>query len=440
MNAKESNLVALTFIAVLIVGVTVLDFRTPSGVAVWLFYLVPLMVAATSRSSVDIFIVAGICSCLTIIGLFASPTEIPFSTALTNRAMGISVLWIVGGMQALHIKSELRLRQSDERLRYASTAAGIRTWHRDVKQTARVYDDRGIQLFPQPQATEGITLSYLDYAPPEEREHIEESARSALHQRKDYAAEVQVVLPDGTKRWILEKGRGFYDQRGKPLCMHGIAMDITEQKRAEDNLRQLMLHKDILMKELQHRVKNSLALVSGLLGLEIPNLPDTKAKEVFSETCDRIGAVSRIYSLLYQSEGVNSVNLRRYLTEVAQSLFGAYADKGSEVHLACALDETDLDTKRAVPLGLILNELITNALKHAFPDSKGGIVRVVLRRSEKELVLGVLDNGVGFPLEFNPAGATTMGMSLVRMLADEINGTLSVEGTGGAQVSVRMPL
>ncbi len=216
--------------------------------------------------------------------------------------------------------------------------------------------------------------------------------------------------------------------------------NITERKRAEEALHQSVRQKEILMKELQHRVKNSLSVVSGLLSLEMENLTEPRSREIFGDTRSRIRSIASLYERLYVAADIDRVDLGSYIKDLAESLVRTYASDAGNVRLTTRLDDVRLDTKRAVPLGLILNELVTNALKHAYPGGTRGEIRVTLERSSDRLCLGVADYGAGLPRDFVPATSGGMGWSLVRMLAEEIDARLTVENEGGCRVYIGFDL
>lgn len=192
------------------------------------------------------------------------------------------------------------------------------------------------------------------------------------------------------------------------------------------------------MKELQHRVKNSLAMVSGLLNIGREALTDERAKGMFTETRSRIRSIATLYEQLYSTEDPVSVELGRYIRQLAESLFGTYVPGTRGIRLKMTLVKVRLDTKRAVPLGLILNELVTNSLKYAYPEGVTGEVRIALERSGDTVTLGVSDDGPGLPRGFDPKTSGGMGWSLIRMLAEEICGELIIPpGPRGVRVLIR---
>jgi two-component sensor histidine kinase len=213
-----------------------------------------------------------------------------------------------------------------------------------------------------------------------------------------------------------------------------------ERREAADELRKLVGQKETLLKELQHRVKNNLNVVSSLLDLETGRLPDDRTKNIFLDARNRILSISNIYERLYLSDDLATVELGPYIRDLAASIFDAYAIGRGRVVLSVEADEVKLETKRVVPLGLILNELISNALKYAYSPDKGGQLRIRLVRTGNRITLSVSDDGAGYPDGFDPENADGMGMILVRMLADEIRAQLRFESARGVTVSLEFDL
>ncbi len=212
--------------------------------------------------------------------------------------------------------------------------------------------------------------------------------------------------------------------------------DISERKLVETRLRTSLKEKDVLLKEVHHRVKNSLQIVSSLLNLQMRQITSTEALELLRESQTRIRSIALLHEKLYQSPSLARVDIPGYLRGVATGLMGTYGVR-DQVVLSVGAEDLRLGMDAAISCGLIVNELLSNALKHAFPGGRRGTVEVALRREGEEIVLEVADDGVGFPrdLDFHDPG--TLGLKLVCMLTEQIRGTVELGRGEGTRFVVR---
>lgn len=209
-----------------------------------------------------------------------------------------------------------------------------------------------------------------------------------------------------------------------------------ERKRSEQELQQLVKQKELLMRELQHRTKNSLALISSLLGLEKENLADARAREIFTKTRARIGSIATVYERLSDSANYDRVNLHVYVQEIAEAVIRSFAPEANNVRLKTKLEEIKLDPKRSVPVGLILTELVMNALKYGLPGKGFGEIRLELKETDGRIFLEVADNGGGLPPGFDYATVSGTGLTIVRMLVEQLDAELTFTGRRGTRVQL----
>lgn len=263
-------------------------------------------------------------------------------------------------------------------------------------------------------------------------------ARENRKRRKGQATDytIPIVRSDGERRWLLVSASPLRDDAGAYAGSSTLFRDITEQKAADEKLRELARHRELLMKELQHRVKNTLALVSSLIAVAKDELSDDKAVRVFTDTEARINAMSAIYERLYLSDDLETIDIGRYIEDLSRAILDAYVADAGRIRLDTRAAALFLGTKEAISLGLILNELLTNCLKHAFPGSAKGMLRVLLEKSDGRACLTVADDGIGLGEESLFVTSQSMGVTLVRTLTEQIHGTLSVRTGGGTSVSV----
>jgi PAS domain S-box-containing protein len=227
---------------------------------------------------------------------------------------------------------------------------------------------------------------------------------------------------------------------GERELLHSIIVDVTEKKRAEAELERLVAQKDILMKELQHRVKNNLAVVGALLGLAADTTADEAAQEAFASAISRVGAIASVYEKLYASEDLETVDMSAYAETLARSIFATYNLDPGRITLSTAVEALRLDSKRCVPFGLALNELLSNALKYAYPGGERGEIRVGLRGEAGGALLAVEDDGRGIPEEFRGPDCESMGMVLLRSFARQLGGSLELDCSAGTRALLRFPL
>ena len=214
-----------------------------------------------------------------------------------------------------------------------------------------------------------------------------------------------------------------------------IVRDITDRRRAEELIQASLREKEALLREIHHRVKNNLQITSSLLRLQAGAIANAEAREVFAETQHRIRSMALVHEKLYQSTNLSQIDFGDYIRTLGELLFKSFAADPSRIRLSVDGDDVLLSIDTAVPCGLIVNELLLNALKHAFPDESQGEIRVELADGgDGWCHMSVRDNGVGLP-EDESSG--TLGLQLVRGLVAQLDGNLAVErGRGGAGFTI----
>ncbi len=209
--------------------------------------------------------------------------------------------------------------------------------------------------------------------------------------------------------------------------------DITERKNAEHLLQRSVREKEVLLKEIQHRVKNNLQVVYSLLNLQANQIEDEKVRGPFQESRNRIKAMALIQEKLYQSGDLAFIDFKQYLQHLVSSISQSFKLPRISIAVDVDLENVMLDVITCVPCALIVNELVTNAMNHAFPDNMTGMIRVGLTKNSDGIhVLSVSDNGIGFPEHIDFRKATSLGLQLVNVLTKQINGTLELSVDEGA--------
>ena len=202
-----------------------------------------------------------------------------------------------------------------------------------------------------------------------------------------------------------------------------VSHDISARKQAETRLNQSLREKEMLLQETHHRVKNNLQIMSSLLDLQALHLPDTTQQAMFQHSRDRIRAMALLHETLYQSQDLSHINMVTYVDSVTNHLLQVHRCQRN-ILLQLDIAAIHLDIDQAIPCGLIINELVTNALKHGFKAQQSGTIQVILSRSGDRLTLTVSNNGNSLPSDCNLLAAKTLGFKLVNSLLQQLRGTL----------------
>ncbi|HMK54627.1 MAG TPA: PAS domain S-box protein [Methanobacteriaceae archaeon] len=224
----------------------------------------------------------------------------------------------------------------------------------------------------------------------------------------------------------------LFDSNNQPIGMEGSLRDITYRKRMELELKQSLEEKEMLLKEIHHRVKNNLMVISSLLNLQSRYIKDKAVLKVFQESQRRARTMALIHEKLYQSTDLKRINFGDYLKSLGTEIFRTYVTNPELVKMNMDVGDVMLDINIAIPLGLIFNELLSNSLKHAFPNNRAGNVTVYFHKDGAKYQFMVKDDGVGLPAGFNMEESDTLGLRLVSSLIGQIDGDLEVDYQDGA--------
>jgi PAS domain S-box-containing protein len=236
---------------------------------------------------------------------------------------------------------------------------------------------------------------------------------------------------DGRITPILSNSRVQRDEAGAVEYIITAAHDITHLKKDAEVIKASLDEKIILLREVHHRVKNNLQIIISLNNLQLRHIEDPQLKLFLSETKNRIRAMSLVHEKLYQSESLSHIDLAEYLRFLASQLFSYYSTDSRRVKLVVEIGKATIDINTAIPIGLIVNELVSNALKYAFPGDRNGTLVISGGLKDYFLTIAVKDDGVGMPPGYDWKNATTLGLRLVNILADQIDGTITVSEDQG---------
>jgi two-component sensor histidine kinase len=230
----------------------------------------------------------------------------------------------------------------------------------------------------------------------------------------------------------LESARDQLVERAEQL-----QIELVERKRIEAQITASLEEKEVLLKEIHHRVKNNLQVISSLLDLQSSNIEDDQFIEMFRDSRDRVRSMALIHESLYHSKDLAKIDFADYIRSLANNLFLSYGTHAGSVSLNMRADDVGLGVDTAIPCGLIVNELVSNALKYAFPTGQKGDLNIDLRTdADDHITLTVRDNGVGFPADLDFRNTSSLGLKLVNALVNQIGGTVDLQIDNGSEFTI----
>jgi PAS domain S-box-containing protein len=250
-----------------------------------------------------------------------------------------------------------------------------------------------------------------------------------------YASEI--VTKEGKEKPV-EFNAGMVTYNGKPANMV-LVRDITERKKAENRLKKSLKEKDVLLREIHHRVKNNMQIMSSLLRLQAAGTKDKMAKKILQESRGRIYTMALVHEKLYQSKDLSNIDMGRYIQVFVPHLFHTFDASARKISLHMQCESVELDITRAIPCGLIINELVSNAIKHAFPGDRKGKMCIDLRREKGKIIFGVKDNGVGLSEHVDVRQSETMGFQIVNDLVKQLRADMKIISENGIKFEIVFP-
>jgi PAS domain S-box-containing protein len=275
--------------------------------------------------------------------------------------------------------------------------------------------------------------------------------------------ETKIIVADSNNKFFwCTAGVAAWDEDGRPKMVVEFLRDITKKKQAEQTLRiaydQAIIYaeqlkeeieerrraekeKEVLLREVHHRVKNNMQVICSLLNLQSRDIEDKRAVEMLNESQDRIRSMALVHEKLYESKDLANIDFDEYIERLVQTLFRSYGVNREKIRLKLNIERVMLKIDKAIPCGLIVNELVLNSLKHAFADGDTGEIEVSLVLiNENETELAVSDNGIGIPEELDFRSTASLGLKLVNILTDQIDGKLDLDRSKGTKFQIRFKM
>ena len=338
------------------------------------------------------------------------------------------------------------LRESEERFKLSMEAAGAGLWDLDVASDIAYYDSTYFSILGYDAGEyEGTGYAWRSRLHPDDVERTLAENQKCIDGLTDYIdVEYRMHAKDGSIRWIKARGKCITrDDHGKATRIVGTHLDITDRRQTDERLRHSLEEKEVLLREMHHRVKNNLNVITSLLNLQSSTIKTPEqAMDAFHNSRDRIMAMALVHEELYKSPDYVNVDMGEYLKELLENLKQGYGS-GDRIEVQMHVTAVTLNVTASIPCGLIISELVSNAFKYAFPQGKSGTISVVMDRSDDGVVsLAVADNGVGLSRPFvdlsnNDSGS--LGLTLVKLLTEQLGGTLDVSVRNGTSYCLAFP-
>jgi PAS domain S-box-containing protein len=335
-------------------------------------------------------------------------------------------------------RAEEELRESEEKFRVlAETSPTAIFLYQDEKI---IYANPATERLFGYDAAQLLRMTFWDWAHEDFREMVRDRGLKRLRgEPVPPRYECRFVTSKGEDRWLVVSA-GLIEYRGKTA---GVAsfLDITENKMAEEKIQASLAEKIVLLKEVHHRVKNNLQIISSLLELQSDYIEGEDSLGYIRESQDRIRSMALVHEQLYKSEDLSLIDFACYVGELVDSLCRSSLADPERIRVTLEIRDVELGIDEAIPCGLIVNELVSNALKHAFPGDRQGEILVQGSRDGKGWVhLSVADTGIGLPPGLDFQNTETLGLQIVSLLARQLGGTIEIRGDHGVTATVRFPV
>ncbi len=340
-------------------------------------------------------------------------------------------------------QAEEALRRGEEQFRTLADSIPNLAWWANGDGYITWYNRRWYEYTgTTPEQMEG--WGWQSVHDPEMLPQVLERWKASIATGEPFEMEFPLRGADGRFRLFLTRGHPLKDPKGKVMRWFGTNTDVDELKRTADALQQSQEHlklslreKEVMLKEIHHRVKNNLQVIASLVDLQTNALADPALQGIFQDVRDRVRSMALVHEKLYQSESLAQVDFADYARSLLNYIARSHGSSENAIALKLDLQPVLLSIDTAVPCGLILNELVSNAFKHAFRGrAKGEITAALGIGPDAQVFLRVSDNGVGLPAGMDWQQSRSLGLRLIRLLAGQLGASVSVHGNGGAKFEI----
>ncbi|MCK5153440.1 MAG: PAS domain S-box protein [Spirochaetales bacterium] len=336
-------------------------------------------------------------------------------------------------------KIEDILKKSEKRLMDVQRVAHIGTWEWDSNNNEAFWSDENYRIMGfEPGEIEASHELFQSFIHPDDKERVFKAADKSRADHKENSEIFRIILRDGTVKYVNDWSYYSYDNDGKLTYSTGMMQDITFKVESEKKLKSSLEEKKALLRELYHRTKNNMQVISAMLNLSASRLDDDHVSEVFTDLDNRIQSMSLVHEKLYQSQNLSSINLKEYITDLCSSLLSSYYRKNCDVSFKFSLKNISVSIDAAIPLGLIINELVSNSFKHAFTNRNVGEISInLITNANSTINIEIADNGIGAESHFDITKQESIGLQTVISIAEnQLHGILHLDTDSGFRYSI----
>lgn len=332
---------------------------------------------------------------------------------------------------------EAALRDNEARFRMMADTAPVMVWMAGPDAHITFVNKRWLE-FTGRTVEEEVGDNWFTDIHPAELERCRQSYLDAFSSEQPFFLEYRLRRHDGEYRWIIDTGVPLFDDDGRFGGYIGTCVDLTERKDMEDQLRRMLKEKESLLREVHHRVKNNLQVISSLLNLQSASIKDPAVNQLFRECQVRITSIALLHETLHRSNDLSRIKMGDYIRTLTGHLFRSYGVDPNVIMLEMNVDDIDFDIDTGLTCGLIIDELVSNCLKHAFVDDGGGKVRIELAdHVDGTFTLCVSDDGIGIPKDGVLNNSDSLGLELVTLLAEKLDGGTELRSGAGTEWKIR---
>jgi len=335
-------------------------------------------------------------------------------------------------------EKEIALDEARNRLELATQAAGLGIWDADIK-TGKIIWDKGMTKIYGVDGNQSLMTKeeWSSFIHPEDLDALNQQDNFLVNSdSKIYKGNFRIIRNDNSIRHIETLGLIDRNKKGEVMRMTGINMDRTTERVYEQKLLQSLHEKEILIKEIHHRIKNNLQLISSMIFIKASEMEASAEKVFLEEMRLRIKSIAIIHERLLQTGSLNKINIADYLNMLLNNIMQSTADSKNTIRFDKSIEDHEVELDMAIHCGLIVNEMITHSIKHAFQDQAEGIITIHLKRENDEYMLVVADNGKGLPESIKP-GHGSFGMEMLDVFISQINASLEISREGGTAYTMR---